>query len=135
MHFCYLVETEERPQPLDTYSGIISELIEPYYCEYDASYLSWDWCEIGGRWSGEIPNNCCRGCNIPDDFEPYGLITAWECLDQSWYDEDFWDRSAEMTQEERLEEFRVRDEEAAEKFREAFEIVPDRWYTLIDFHS
>ena len=135
MHTCYLVETIDKPDRIDVYDGIIAEMIDPYYCEYDAEAIHWDWCEIGGRWSGEIPNNCCQGCDIPEDFEPYGVITEFECIDRAWYDEDFWEYSANMTREELQEQIRIQDEKATERFRSLFEIDPDRWYTLVDFHS
>ena len=136
MHYCYLVETYDKPDPVSVGDGgVIDGLIDPYYYECEPDHVNWDWCEVGGRWDGEIPGNCCPGSDIPSDFEPYGLICDWGVIDLSWDDPEFWDRYDGMTQEERLSGIRERDEEAARRFAEDFRIHPDRWYTLVDFHS
>lgn len=46
------------------------------WCEYATENpdAKWDWHEIGGRYDGQIPDNCCDAKKVPIGFVPYAFI-------------------------------------------------------------
>lgn len=81
MHSVWLVEIENK-DIVDSKSAILKaeEMLE------DFNERLYDWYEIGGRWDNEIPNNCCKGTEIKDDFIPFGIIKSdYEVLGEDNY--------------------------------------------------
>lgn len=161
MHCGYLVETDEQPEIFDPYEDpALWSLIEPYYAENEPEVLWWDYCEIGGRFSDEIPNNSCPGYDIPSDVEVYGIIGEWGIInfdmdvddgadniipghnlgdfDHCKPAEEMWPHDAFKVALGEMRRHVVNwiDNNAANSFMQDIrnQIDPDKWYTLIDFH-
>ena len=94
------------------------------WCSY-SSYnpdSKWDWYEIGGRWYGEIPNNCCKVNKLPANFIPFAFIDE----DGKWHEKGTMGWWA-ITTNEKLEEV------WETEFREALKGYKG-YVTLVDCH-
>ena len=83
----------------------------------------WDWYQVGGRWTNDIPDDMCLVDQLPTDFKPFAFITPdgkWhECGRMRWW--------AIVSDE--------KDESAWEQeYQQALTDYPDTLAVLVDCH-
>lgn len=145
MHYAMIIETEDPPSEL-----LIDDLMYQFM-EYheDAAHPIGDYYVIGGRWNGDIPNNCCLGKNMPKDFVPYYFLTSDDVLyasgynwgnfpNEQWHnhEEIFSMPSAFVAEYERAVSELVDHISLIDRhlFKRHYKIDESKWYTLLDIH-
>ena len=146
MHYTMLIETDRCPLPED-----IENIMYPFM-EYneDAEHPIADYYVLGGRWSGDIPDNCCIGSDVSEDFFPYYFVTSdgtlyangynWATFPNSpWSENDgiFCMPSAFVGAYERSISDLIDHQALIDKklFERHYRIDASKWYTLLDIHG